>query len=168
MKRFLYIFMALLMIIFGCSVKNEEQTSTKELSKELSIGVVGAPPSLKRPNVSFRTLSLREVKSNERIDALFIMPEHLEEAAQPEYADLYKSLPYPTFWIDSQKPYYAFTDAEFTYENAPGSFEDYAYGYLNLDKNQIKGWAIKLKNNKKTKENIEEAYDIIFDIISKN
>ncbi len=99
-----------LLTIFGCSTSDESNTIDIIPSNvNLTIGVVGNFPEVNEKNITFKQYTLEQL--NEKIDpnlnALFIMPNYLKEAAEPRFAELYNNLPYPTFFIGSEKLVYA-------------------------------------------------------------
>ncbi|MCS1351685.1 hypothetical protein [Mechercharimyces sp. CAU 1602] len=162
-KRLLIPFITACTLLFavGCGSSISSNDGQEMLSQKLTISVVGESPSVVEENVEFKETTLNGVNPKDEVDALFIMSEHLKEASDGRYARLYNELSYPVFWIDSKKPYYAFTEESLTYEDAPGEFENYAYGYQYVGPEEVKVWATGLAEN----EDAQAAYSRIFKYI---
>jgi len=174
-KKIILLFLQILLlsIIIGCSNTNFEDQNTIEITPSdayLTIGVIGAPPEINEKNITFKPYSLEQLDENNdpTLDALFVMPEHLEEAAEPEFAQLYRRLPYPTFFIGSEKLAYAFTEIDVTYETAfTGDKLMYTRGvFFNPDTETYQGWEFGLYNDVKNEKNIKEMYTRVFETIS--
>ncbi|CAH0344820.1 hypothetical protein [Bacillus sp. CECT 9360] len=166
-KLFLF-FLVIMIILTGCS--SEETDSPIYSGKNLDIGVVGKNPNVREDNVKFKSITLDELETNtEKIstefDAVFIMKEHLSQAAESKYANVYKILSIPTFFIESSKGYLPFVYEDITYENAPEiNSQTYASGYLH-DGEIYKSWDYGLYNDTFNETNIKDVYTRIFTTI---
>lgn len=167
----LFIIIIFLLTIFGCS--NTDKSNTIDVTPSnanLTIGVVGNFPKVNEKNITFKQYKLEQLneKIDPNLDALFIMPDHLKEAAEPQFAELYKKLPYPTFFIGSESPVYAYINEDVTYETAySGNTQMYTRGYFNLDNEKYLGWEFGLYNDVKNEENIKAMYTDVFETINK-
>jgi len=134
--------------------------------KALSIAIVGEPPELREDNISFSKVSLDELanKNLDSFNAVLIMEEHLTEAAESQYTDIYLNSTIPFFFISAQN-HIPFTEKDTEYNDSwdwtPGN--SYATGVLKSQKDDsLKGWGFGLYNDKKNEENIKEMYSRIF------
>lgn len=135
----------------------------------LSLGVVGEVPKIREEHVKFTSISFDELEDYTKLsaeyDAVFIMKEHLSEAAQGKYAKVYKNAGIPFFFIESKKLHMSFVVEELTYEDSLGTQTDlYAIGYLASDKGD-RSWGYGLDKNKVNKPNIQNAYSWVFTTI---
>lgn len=166
---FLFLQIILFLMVLGCSNSGNPNTIEVQPSNAvLTIGVVGAFPEVNEKHVTFKHYTLERLNENidPTFDALFIMPNHLKEAAELQYAELYKKLPYPTFFIGSEKPYYAFINEDMTYESAPSAGTlSYTHGFVMLN-NQYKIWEFGLYNDVVNEKNIKEMYTRVFETIN--
>lgn len=171
-QKLFYLFIAILIILTGCNDSNKQSTSNSSTSsdtkEELRIGVIGNQPDVNENNVSFVDIELTDLKKEQELsslNAIFIMKDHLSEAADSQYASVYKKLKIPTFFIESTKGYVPFVTEDLTYEGAPDMDNtSYATGFLNTGK-VYNYWEYNLNNDKLNDKNIKEVYNNIFDTI---
>jgi len=93
---------------------------------------------------------LKEIRSLTDLDAVFITKEKLREAAEPQYAKVYKTAGVPFFFIESLKSYIPFTYEELSYDEVPDSLSNmYATGYYQyVDEMKFLGiWVIQRSIN---------------------
>ncbi|WP_051530067.1 hypothetical protein [Anoxybacteroides tepidamans] len=158
-------------LLTACSTFNTAFMDFKEYEgRPLKIGVIGKPPEVREKNVEFVSIKFSDLE-NEKFnsyDAVFIMKEHLSEAAASKYAKVYRNSKIPFFFIQSEKSYLPFVDESLTYEGAlkTGS-KSYATGYLNT-KSGPKYWEYRLYNDIKNKKTIQEVFSRIFMTIEEN
>ncbi|WP_077588999.1 hypothetical protein [Planococcus lenghuensis] len=129
----------------------------------LTIGVVGGQPDVQNEHVTFRDLTLDNVRAEEfeGLDAVVIMEPALPEAAKPEFAAVYEDSPIPFFFADSETIIYAFLDEQVDYgetlETEPGEYLMGAFNGTTI--------SLGLYNDIKSKETIASAYNRLFKII---
>ncbi|MCR8939159.1 hypothetical protein O0555_17655 [Brevibacillus laterosporus] len=162
MKKIFCLLLSLLFVLSGC----QGNQTTEESKHMLNIGVVGTKPSVNEENVQFIELTLNMLVKDENIalDALFIMPEMLQEASKKPYKSIYKAGKYPIYFVDSESSYLPFTEEDMTYESAPKIKDGmYIMGILKgTNKEVIKFRGYGLKDDKKTTKNIKEVYSTVF------
>lgn len=98
-----------------------------------------------------------------------IMKEHLSEAAESKYAQVYKSSNIPYFFIESTKSFVPFVIEELSYDQVSElSNLEYATGYFQTgdDQNQYQSWGYGLYNDKVNESNIKDVYSRMFTTIS--
>ncbi|WP_349409886.1 hypothetical protein [Pseudalkalibacillus sp. SCS-8] len=96
-------------------------------------------------------------------DAVFIMPEHLKEAAGHRFAEVYNSLKIPIFFIGSEKHLVAFTSGGLSYEDAYDlENNEYAFGNLSTENGEKRIWEFGLYNDEETKAHVQRVYTRIF------
>ncbi|MFE8699913.1 hypothetical protein ACFYKX_04670 [Cytobacillus sp. FJAT-54145] len=88
-KKFLFI--PLLIVLIALSACTQSQDFELYEGKPLRIAVVGELPDVKEEQVRFDEISLDEISSEEvaNYDAVIITEEHLHEASESQYADVY-------------------------------------------------------------------------------
>jgi hypothetical protein len=100
-KRLSLIILVILMVMFatGCTVTINSVNTPLYYGKGLSIGVVGEVPKVREEHVRFTSLSFDELEEYDKLsseyDAVFIMKEHVVEAAENKYAKVYKNAGIP-------------------------------------------------------------------------
>lgn len=139
--------------------------------KALNVAVIGEAPSVRERQVVFSAVTLDEMYNNSRslsaeYDAVFIMKEHLSEAADARYAEVYQTAGIPFFFIESKKSYMPFILKDLAYEDVPDMNNGmYATGFLNAEgKWQI--WATGLYSDKVNTTNIKSAYSAVFEAVN--
>lgn len=164
MKKALAIFLFLLMIVAGC--RSDTVDTPLYEGKNLNIGIIGNAPKVREDNVKFTTINFAELEEGKKLaskfDAVFIMKEHLSEAAQSKYAKVYKHAGIPFFFIESRKSYIPFIDEKISYEDFPEvESGEYAAGYFQSGE-YIQSWGYGLYNDKVNEPNMKDAYSRIF------
>ena len=135
----------------------------------LRIAVVGDSPKVKENQVTFTEISFKEMNSEKlkSYDAVFIREDHLLEASEAQYADIYLNSNIPFFFIGTEN-FLPFTEKDLKYDDssnwAAGS--SYTVGVLTTpEDNTLKNWGYGLYNDKKTDENMKEMYSRMFKTI---
>lgn len=132
----------------------------------LNIAVIGEAPDIQEDKVKFSSLPL-DVLNGEKLseyDAVFIMENHLVEASEDQYADVYLNTAIPFFFIGTDH-YVPFVEKDLIYNRAsdwlPGS--SYAAGVLSSQEDDsLYSWEYGLYNDEITDENMEDMYSRIF------
>jgi len=165
MKKIFPVLLLILVMLTGC---NSDTVSTPLYDgKNLIIGVIGNLPKVREGNVKFKKIIFNKIEESKNLssefDAIFIKKEHLSEAANSKYANIYKHSGIPFFFIESKKSDIAFVDEpeQFSYEDAPdlGNPPPYAIGYpFGKGKNQYCAY----ENDKVNKNTIKDVYTRIF------
>jgi hypothetical protein len=168
-KRIILLLLFVLSIVTACSYdKNEIKDSPLYEGKTLTIGVVGEAPKVREENINFKNIELEDLKQenlNQEYNAVFIMKEHLSEAAKAPFAKIYKDSGIPYFFIESKKPYGVFTNEKSEYEGSPDSpGKEYAWGYFQSGE-EGEYWGLGLYNDTVNEANIWDVYSRIFKII---
>lgn len=168
-KRGRYIIFILLIILFvlsACTSTKFESKFDLYEGKSLYIAVIGEPPQIKEEQVHFKEISFDDLNKEEsdKYDAVLVMRENLNQAAERQYADIYTNSPRPFFFI-STTSHVPFTEKDIEYEEiwdwSPGTI--YAVGvYKSNEDGSLKGWGLGLYNDEKTDENVENLYSRIF------
>ncbi|MBP1940384.1 hypothetical protein [Cytobacillus luteolus] len=134
--------------------------------KSLSIAVIGTSPLVKESQVKFNEISFDELLNNNLMsyDAVLIMKEHLNQASESQYADVYLNSGIPFFFL-SAKAHIPFTSKDEKYSDFWGwsSGENYAAGVLISEEGDtLKSWGFGLYNDEKKEAHIQEMYSRIF------
>lgn len=131
--------------------------------ESLKVGIIGKSPIVREDHIEFVPLRFKDLseKQLKQVDAVFIDPKHLPEAAEAKYAQVYLDSPVPFVFIDSEKVYLAFIDEELSYEDAHRSQSgDYLIGYFN---DQYFG--ADLYAHQKNKQTIQDCYSRVFSLL---
>ncbi|MGG3280086.1 hypothetical protein [Paenibacillus solani] len=160
-----YIVCILLSILFVISACTSTKLDLYE-GKFLNIAVVGEPPQIKEKQVSFNKISFNDLNEEDldKYDAVLVMRENLNQAAERQYTDIYTNSQIPFFFI-STTSHVPFTEKDVKYDAtwdwSPGT--SYAVSiYKSNEDDTLKYWELGLYNDEKTDENIEELYSRIF------
>lgn len=171
MKRLSILTLIFLLTMFatGCTFTVSTNDTPEYIGKALSLGVVGEAPKIREEHVSFTRISFEELedftKLSSNYDAVIIIKEHLEEAAEGKYAKVYKNANIPFFFMESTKSYMPFILEEVSYDHPSlknYNSDMYATGYLHLEK-EDRFWGYGL--SKVNEPNIKGAYSRIFTTI---
>lgn len=173
MKKIL-LFIAIVLVLAGCSSKhtpepNEvlENPEFKSYNGEqLRIALIGEPPTIKEKNlIKFTSIEFNQLDST-KYDAIFIMKDYLEQAAEDTYAKVYRSTSIPIFFIQSNKSFIPFITEDISYRDAD-EFKDqtYATGFLQQNKEEYQSWGYGLYNDTVNEMNIKDVYSRIFGTI---
>ncbi|MDR4888339.1 hypothetical protein RGU12_12415 [Fredinandcohnia sp. QZ13] len=169
-KKIIMLLLLVLSILSACSTdKNEIKDSPLYEGENLTIGVVGKAPKVREKNIVFKNLELKDLSQenlSSQYNAVFIMKEHLSEAAKAPYAKIYKTSGIPFFFIESKKIYVAFTEENLGYEETADTVgKEYASGYYQSgDKGEY--WEYGLYNDTVNQANIEDVFSRIFMTVS--
>ncbi|WP_342558377.1 hypothetical protein [Metasolibacillus sp. FSL K6-0083] len=163
MKQLLiFIFGISFLVIAGCSY-DENQIYSGET---LKIGIVGNAPDVQEKNIIFDEIEIEQLTQKNRIssyDAIFITEENLEEASEPQYADIYEKAEIPFLFIKSKKSYFPFISRELSYKDAKEvETQAYAILYLKLPNGEQYTSKFSLYNDKESAKNIEIMYSSVF------
>lgn len=159
----------LTMFTTGCTITASTINTPEYIGKSLSLGVVGEAPKIREEHVSFTRISFEELEDytelSSNYDAVIIMKDHLEEAAEGKYAKVYKNADIPFFFMESTKSYMPFVLEEVSYDHPSlknYNSDMYATGYLHLEQgDRVWGYGIPKVNE----PNIKDAYSRIFTTI---
>lgn len=158
----------MIMMLTGCA-SNSVDTPLNE-GQSLEIGVIGDAPAIRERNISFTEMSFDDLKEGSvfpnTVDAVFIGKDYLSEAAEPEYAQVYKNAGVPFFFIESMKSYIPFVYKDLSYEEVPDMQSGtYITGYYQSG-GKMQYWGYGLYNDKVNSVNIKDAYSRIFATIA--
>ncbi|WP_312475251.1 hypothetical protein [Neobacillus sp.] len=134
--------------------------------KSLSIAVIGEPPQVREAQINFKEITFDDLTKEDLVDfdAVIIMGENLNHAAESQYADIYINSPIPFFFI-STTSHLPFTQKDIEYGETwnwtPGN--SYAVGVLkSQEDDELRAWGYGLYDDEKTNEHIEDVYSRIF------
>ncbi|WP_033541969.1 hypothetical protein [Planococcus sp. CAU13] len=165
----LFLLASLLFLIVGCSPKPEFELYE---GKELSIAVLGKAPEVKEEQVDFQEITFDEFNKEGimQYDAVFIMKENLAEAAESQYAPVYKESHLPFFFIETNTGAFPFVEAEQAYDESREIpyHNHYATGFLEVPNGEQRTSTFGLDNGKVTKENIKDVYSRIFKTVEES
>jgi len=152
----------LVFILVACNSPNSQEYG----GESLEIAVVGNPPKINETKIVFNEIDISNIDGNlDGYDAVFIMKDFLEEAAEEKYAEVYQTSPIPFFFIETEKSYLPFVDEDLTYEGALSTkSKSYATGVI-YEGEKITYWEYGLYNDQKNEKNIKDAYSRIFTTI---
>ena len=166
---------ALILLLAGCSTENTSESSKQSPEfknyngKPLKIAVIGNQPTIKEKDlIKFTPIQLNQLNKldSSQYDAIFIMKEYLEQAAESKYAKIYKSLNIPTFFIQTEKSFIPFIIEDLSYNDAPESEDQmFATGFLQKNKEGYQSWSFGLYNDTVNETNIKDMYSRIFTTI---
>lgn len=160
---------SLLFLIAACSPKPEFELYE---GKELSIAVLGTKPEVEEEQVDFQEITFDEFTTEElnKFDAVFIMKENLEEAAESQYAPIYSDTHIPFFFIENNKDAYPFIDADLAYEDAREipDHNYYATSFLKTPYDEERTVRYGLYNDEVSEENIREAFSRMFKTVEQS
>ncbi|MFE4711151.1 hypothetical protein ACFRAM_09775 [Paenibacillus sp. NPDC056722] len=177
----LILFLASLVVLLaGCTFEMIQQSDDTSLyrGQSLNLAVIGDPPIVREKHVTFTEITFEDLKRGAELashyDAVFIMKEHLREAAEGQYAKMYGETRLPIFFVESKQPAAFFTLEDVEY----GTFADidphmYISGFLLHPEDQPGGdppvmarqdWGITLDIVNST--NIKAAYSWVFETIA--
>lgn len=167
-KRIHILFLYLLSVmLFSCSIRPEFERYDGE---PLTIAVVGKAPDIYEEQVKFAEISFEHLINDEfdQYDAVFVMEDHLQEASERGYADIYRNATIPFFFISATN-HIPFTNEEVKFEKywewKPG--KSYAVGFLSSSQDEsLEAWKYNLYNDEKTNETIKNVYSNIFETIA--
>jgi hypothetical protein len=166
MNKISMILLFICFILAGCN--SDTNDTPRYEGKSLVIGVIGDAPNIREKNVDFKIITFKQLEDQNispDFDAIFIMKEHLTEAANQKYAKVYKNAGIPFFFMESKKSYLPFINEEMSYDDVPELTSDnYATGYFQSG-NEHQHWGYGLYNDKANEPNIEDAYTRIFTTI---
>ncbi|MEK4187353.1 hypothetical protein [Paenibacillus sp. FSL L8-0494] len=160
----------IVMLATGCTVTANTVVTPLYHGKSLSVGVVGEAPKVREEHVSFTSISFEELEEYAKLsadyDAVFIMKEHLSEAAENKYAKVYKKAGIPFYFIGSTKSFMPFVTEKLSYEDISDTHSGmYITGYLQTGET-YKTWGYGLYKDIVNEPNIKDAYSRVFTTIA--
>jgi hypothetical protein len=161
-----FILFFLILILGYSQIINKSKEVNKIVEQPLKIAVVGTGPPYDFENIEWIRVSIDELFDNKgHYDALFIMEETFLKTSQAKYAELYKELPYPSFFIGLNEPYEAFIDEKLTISDfAESGSMAFAQGYFNGE-HLTKTWIFVPPTPLKSKHDYRLIYKEIFNSI---
>lgn len=161
MKNIQTLFVPILAFILltGCSAQPELEPYE---GRDLSIAVVGEAPDVEEQQVEFDEISFDEFEETTlwKYDAVFIMEEHLAEAAESEYTSVYTGVHIPFFFFGSNEGEDPLPDLGLTFGVTKKDY--YATRFLQRSNNEQSIGRYALGEEGETEENIKVLYAEIF------
>ncbi|WP_127593609.1 hypothetical protein [Paenibacillus lautus] len=160
-----------LLLVFVILINGNAQRDSIDMplyeGRSLVIGVIGKTPQVREEgHVNFKEVTfeqLEDLNLSTELDAVFITKEHLVEASEPKYTEVYNKAEVPFFYIESNKSHVPFTIEELSYDEVPDLSTDmYATGYYGKD---AEHWGYGLYNGVMNETNIQAVYSRIFTTI---
>ena len=163
MKKILLIFLLIVMTLSGCTSEySSEVKPTVYKGKNLDIGVIGSSPDIEEASVKFTTISFEDLEdtksTSERFDGIFIMQNHLKQADEEKYINVYKEMTIPIFFVGTTKGFLPFVLEDLTYEDAPDIPDSYIAGYLQKTQDEYMYWGFGLNDGVENESSIKEIY----------
>ncbi|WP_283152698.1 hypothetical protein [Guptibacillus hwajinpoensis] len=174
-KLLLTILTLMLFLLSSCQTNNVKEEPYDGVP--LKIAVVGEQPNVREGQINFNELSLSELRNSNlrKYDAVFIMEDHLSDASNSKYVEVYKNKNVPFFFVGSQANTIPFQDLE-----NPVSYEVEAEK-VNGTQNSIsgilyegeekgyRGWkfAYPIKNSEVQRDNVKGIYSQVFKVVEK-
>ncbi|MCV4231776.1 hypothetical protein OHJ21_11405 [Virgibacillus sp. LDC1] len=167
MKKISMVLLFISFIVMGCVSKTDSIDMPLYEGRSLVIGVIGETPQVREEgHVDFKEVTfeqLEELDLSPELDAVFITKEHLVEASEPKYTEVYNKAEVPFFYIESSKSHVPFTIEELSYDEVQDLSTDmFATGYYGKDDQY---WGYGLYNNVMNETNIKAVYSRIFTTI---
>jgi len=166
MTKSKYLFLlTLILLLVGCSQdsSNSSFTPAKYNGSNLIIGVVGEKPLYNDEKVTFKNLTIEDIRNESfyDLDGVIITKSKLEEASEPAFANIYINSPVPFIFADSEKVLHAFIDEHTSYKDALTiKSGDYLTGYFN---NHTFG--LTLHEDIANEKSLEDVYARVFKLI---
>ncbi|AUD14973.1 MULTISPECIES: hypothetical protein [unclassified Planococcus (in: firmicutes)] len=161
MKNIQKFVIAILFIILltGCSAQTELESYE---GRDLSIAVVGEAPDVEEQQVEFDEISFDEFEETTlwKYDAVFIMEEHLAEAAESEYTSVYMGVHIPFFFFGSNEGEGPLPDLGLAFGETEKDY--YATSFLQRSNNEQSIARYAVGDEGETEENIKALYAQMF------
>ncbi|WP_310830075.1 hypothetical protein [Paenibacillus pedocola] len=173
MKSIYLFLIAAAILLTGCTItidtKKDSVDTPPYAGRALHLAVIGEAPSVRERQAKFSAITFDDLLNNQSLaadfDAVFIMKEHLSEAADDQYAEVYRTAGIPFFFIESKKSYMPFILEDIAYEDIKDTNDGlYATGYFNSE-GKWEFWGTGLYNDKVNSSNIQSAYSRVFETI---
>ncbi|CAH1212116.1 hypothetical protein PAECIP111892_03698 [Paenibacillus auburnensis] len=173
MKSFYLLLIVAALLLTGCTItfdtKKDSVDTPPYTGKALHLAVIGEAPTVREEQVRFSAITFEDLLDSQSLkadyDAVFIMKEHLSEAAEDRYAEVYRTAGIPFFFIESKKSYIPFILEDVDYEDIKDTNDGiYATGYFNSE-GKWEFWGTGLYNDKVNSRNIQSAYSLVFETI---
>ncbi|WP_139084600.1 hypothetical protein [Bacillus sp. FJAT-27264] len=181
----LILFLASLVVLLaGCTFEVIQQSVDTPLYKgqSLNLVVIGDPPIVRERHVTFTEITFEDLKKGAELashyDAVFIMKEHLREAAEGQYAKRYGETRLPIFFVESKQPAAFFTLEDVEYDTFADIYDGmYIKGFLLHPEGQPGGdppvmarqdWGFGLYNDIVNDTNVKDVYSRVFETIASN
>lgn len=162
----LVLLLVFVVLINGNALARFDDTPLYE-GRSLVIGVIGEAPQVReKGHVDFKEVTFQQLEDLDipaELDAIFITKEHLVEASEPKYTEVYNKSEVPFFYIESKKSHVPFTIEELSYDEVPDLSADmYATGYYGKGDQY---WGYGLYNDVMNETNVKAVYSHIFTTI---
>ncbi|MFV8828579.1 hypothetical protein [Alkalihalobacterium sp. APHAB7] len=163
-------------LLMACSGRTLTASPIPELEKyegrPLHIAVIGELPSVREQQIQFSTIQFTDLldRKLELYDAVFITKEHLNEASEDQYADVYMEAPIPFFFIDASKSYHSFIEKDLSYEENLDLKEisnHYIIGLLATEEAEYTYWYFGLYDDIVSDQTIKGTFSQVFVTIEK-
>ncbi|OEH91712.1 hypothetical protein [Bacillus solimangrovi] len=171
------LFISLTLMLFflsACQTSNVEELYE---GVSLKIAVVGELPNIREDNITFNKLSLNELyhANLDVYDAVFIMEDHLSDAANEKYVKMYKEKKVPYFFVGSKAYTIPFQDFQnpASYEVEAKKVNDTYYfisGLLYEEGGEsFRSWSLPYSyiDNEIQRDNVQGVYSRVFEVIEK-
>lgn len=163
----------------GCELHIHYKDPPRYTGQSLHLAVIGDPPKVREQQVQFTPITFEALQEPQalasRYDAVFITKEHAREAAESQYAPMYRDAGLPFFLVDCPKLNAVFYNPDIGYDDSPdvnsgmyiNGFQIISSGLASgQPKNQeVKFWGVGLNRNIASTVNIQEAYSEVFKMI---
>lgn len=158
-------------LLTACNSKvANKSTNVKEYTgQELKVGVVGEIPKVMKKNINLVSIDFTDFQKQNlaSYDGIIITKEHLTQASENQYADVYNQSNIPFFFMQSEKSYLPFADNQTTYDQAiKVKNKSYTTGYINTNE-IVRHWELSLNDKLDDKKAVNEVYSRIFMLIEK-
>lgn len=162
---------AVILLVFVILINGNAQPDSIDMplyeGRRLVVGVIGETPQVReKGRVDFKEITFQQLEDLDlfaELDAIFITKEHLVEASEPKYTEVYHQAEVSFFYIESTKSHVPFTIEELSYDEVPDLSSDmYAIGYYGKN---TEHWGYGLHNGVMNQANIQAVYSHIFTTI---
>lgn len=167
--------MLALVLLVACQSNGEEVKPYE--GGPLNIAVVGEIPNVREEQVNFEKLSLHALTEIDAsmYDAVFIMENHLSDAANQKYVDMYREKKVPFFFVGSKANTIPFQDLEnpVSYEEEAQKVNDtesFISGMLFVGEDEgYRGWNFPypIEDSEIQRDNVEGIYSEVFKVVEK-
>ncbi len=175
--RLLSFTLILMTLVSGCSwgvpsvettkntVPSDDHLPQQYLGRNLEIGFLGTPPNITDSKLAFTSIDIEDfaIETVEQFDAVFIMQEYLEEAADGPFTDVFSDADVLFFLVETEAYHFPFTEENISYKDYSKRIHDdeiFALGYYpNPDKKAEEGistWYFNILRKDLSEEENEE------------
>lgn len=122
MKRGFVLLSLILLLSIVSACQPQSENVEKITGKDLAIAIIGELPSINEKNVTFTKVGFEALESSDSTyDAVFIMEDSLDKAAEVSNITRFKESDKPIFFIGSKASYIPFIETE-----NPLTYKEYA------------------------------------------